>query len=97
MKFQKNRKKKWSELERKYRLESAQMDPMVSLTANDNWVEYTLRYIVNYKRRRVTKTELFTQILTAVESTEGKVKFASATFELVGAPNLNININKKES
>lgn len=84
----------WKVLQNKYRLEDAQTEPMVSLIANDNWVEYTLRYVVDYKKRRVTKTELFTRILKLVDATNGAVKFASATFELVAAPDLNINMKK---
>lgn len=87
-------KEKWDALQNKYRLEDAQTQPMVSLIANDNWVEYTLRYIVNYKRRRVTKTELFTQILKRVEATNGQIKFASATFHLVEAPEFKVKISE---
>ena len=87
-------REKWLLLQTKYRLEDAQTEPMVSLIANDNWVEYTLRYVVNYKKRRVTKTELFCRILKEVEATKGEIKFASATFHLVEAPDLNINIKK---
>lgn len=47
-------------LKRTYRLEDAQTDLMVSLVANDNYVEFTLRYMVSFKRRRATKTLLFT-------------------------------------
>jgi hypothetical protein len=53
-------KEKWKTLQSKYRLEDAQTEPMLSLIANDNWAEYTLRYVVGYKRR-LTKTE-FTKI-----------------------------------
>ncbi len=84
---------KWHQLQYKYRLEDAQTEPMVSLIANDNWVEFTLRYIVNYKRRRITKTELFTKILHEIESTGGEIKFASATFHLVEAPEFKVKIN----
>ncbi len=84
--------KKWKILQNIYRLEDAQTKPMVSLIANDNWVEFTLRYIVDYKRRRTTKTDLFTRILKAVEASEGKIKLASATFHLVEAPEFKINI-----
>ena len=76
-------REEWSNLQRKYRLEDAQTEPMVSIVANDNWVEFTLRYVVEYKKRRLTKTELFTAILTQIEATKGEVSFASATFELV--------------
>jgi len=85
---------KWMALRNKYRLEEAQTEPMVSLIANDNWVEYTLRYVVSYKRRRATKTELFSKILKEVEASNGKLKFASATFQLVEAPELKIKMEK---
>ncbi len=86
-------KEKWNELQNKYRLEDAQTEPMVSLIANDNWIEYTLRYVVSYKKRRVTKTELFTRILKEIEATNGEIKFASATFHLVEAPEIKVKIN----
>ncbi len=86
---------KWKSLQYKYKLEDAQTEPMVSLIANDNWVEFTLRYVVTYNKRRITKTALFTNILKAVDATQGKVKFASATFQLVEPSDLNINIKNK--
>ncbi len=88
---------KWRSLQNKYRLEDAQTDPMISLIANDNWVEFTLRYVVSYKKRRATKTELFTQILKKVEETNGKIKFASATFQLVEVPNFDVNIKERKT
>lgn len=88
-------KEKWHSLQNKYRLEDAQTEPMVSLVANDNWAEYTLRYVVGYKKRRLTKTALFTKILTQIEATNGVVKMASATFQLVQAPDFNINIKNQ--
>ncbi|PKA84154.1 small-conductance mechanosensitive channel [Ulvibacter sp. MAR_2010_11] len=84
----------WNELKSKYRLEEAQTEPMVSLIANDNWVEFTLRYVVDYKRRRATKTALYTKLLTAIDATKGEIKFASATFELVGAPEINVKMKE---
>lgn len=79
-------KKKWNELQRNYLLENAQTEPMVSIVANDNWVEFTVRYMVDYKKRRLTKTALFTLILKEVENSNGEIRFASATFHLVEAP-----------
>ncbi|WP_369764844.1 mechanosensitive ion channel family protein [Flavobacterium sp. WC2429] len=87
-------KEKWKKLQNKYRLEDAQTEPMISLVANDNWAEYTLRYVVGYKKRRFTKTALFSKILSQIEATNGEVKMASATFHLVQAPDFNINIKK---
>jgi len=88
-------KEKWKKLQNKYRLEDAQTEPMISLVANDNWAEYTLRYVVDYKKRRFTKTALFSKILNQIEATNGEVKMASATFQLVQTPDFNINMNKQ--
>jgi hypothetical protein len=33
------------------------------LIANDNWAEYTLRYVVGIKKKKIYKTELFTKNL----------------------------------
>lgn len=85
-------KEKWTALQKKYMLEDAQSEPMISLIANDNWVEYTLRYVVSYKKRRATKTILFTNILKEIEATYGEIKFASATFHLVEAPEIKIKM-----
>ena len=81
-------KNEWNALENKYRLEDTQTEPMVSLVINDNWVEFTLRYVVNYKKRRVTKTELYSRILKEVDETKGEIKFASAFY------NLNVQLNQ---
>lgn len=89
-------KQTWINLQHQYRLEDAQTEPMVSLIANDNWVEFTLRYVVGFKKRRVVKTELFIQILKQIEATQGEIKFASATFQVVGIPDLNVNIKAEE-
>lgn len=87
-------KEKWTVLQSKYRLEDAQTEPLVSLFANDNWVEYNLRFVVSYKNCRVTKTVLFIKILNEIEATNGKIKFASATFQLVEASELNVSFTK---
>lgn len=85
-------KEKWDDMQNKYRLEEAQTEAMVSLIANDNWVEFTLRYVVSYKERRATKTELFTKILNAVEASNGEIKFASATFQIVDIPEVKVSL-----
>ena len=82
-------------MQNKYLLEDAQTEPLVSLIANDNWVEFTLRFVVSYKKRRATKTELFTRILNQIEATNGEIKFASATFQLVDAPDFTVNVKKQ--
>lgn len=88
---------RWQGLRNRYRLEEAQTDPMVSLTANDKWVEFTLRYIVGYRKRRATKTALFTAILKAIEASEGKIRFASSTVQLVTTPGIEMGEKKDDT
>jgi small-conductance mechanosensitive channel len=83
--------KEWQAMLRKYNVERARVQPMVTLVANDNWMQYTIRYVVPYTKRRITQDELFTQILAAIDASDGKLVLASATVELVGAPPLVID------
>ena len=87
---------KWTALQQRFMLENAQTDPMVSLIANDNWIEFTVRYVVDYKKRRTTKTDLFMRILSEIEKLNGEIKFASATFQLVDSPDFRIKIDKND-
>jgi small-conductance mechanosensitive channel len=82
----------WKHIVSKFMIEDAMTEPMVSLVVNDNWVEFTIRYVVNFKRRRTTKDELFTNILNAVELEGSGIKFASATFHLVEAPEFKVSV-----
>jgi small-conductance mechanosensitive channel len=89
-------KEAWSEMVRKFRIEDAMVEPMVSFVATDNWLAYTLRYVVDYRRRRAVKDQLFTTILAAIEATGGRVQTASATFELTGMPPINVTTSVAE-
>jgi small-conductance mechanosensitive channel len=85
-------KEYWKQMVKKYIVEDAFTDPMISIVANDNWVEFTLRYVVDYKKRRGTKDRIFFLLLAAIEKTEGKVSFASTTIHLVETPPLKVQI-----
>ncbi len=81
----------WKDMVQKYRIENASVTPMITLVANDNWLEYTLRYVVDYQRRRATKDALFNRIMDLVDAADGRVQLASATFELVAAPPITVS------
>jgi small-conductance mechanosensitive channel len=85
-------KKTMTDMIKKYRIEEASVEPMVTVIANDNWMEFTVRYVVDYKRRRATKDILFNRILEMFDGSGGRVSFASATFHLVEAPVLNVKL-----
>ncbi len=84
----------WATMTKKYRVEKATTEPIVTLVANDNWIEFTIRYVVNYKKRRITKDQLFTSLLNKIKQTEGKVQLGSATFELTALPPLSIHVKQ---
>jgi len=87
----------WKEIVRKYLIEPASVEPMVTMIANDNWIEYTLRYVVDYKARRPTKDRIFTRVLEEFEKTGGKVSIASATFQLVEVPRIDVKLSGESS
>ena len=41
-------KDSWLKMVRQYRVEDANVEPMVTLRATDNWIEFTVRYVVDY-------------------------------------------------
>ena len=84
---------RWQELVRSYRIEDARVQPLATMAANDNWVEFTLRYVVDHRSRRTTQDALFTQILQAVDKSGGRVSLASATVQVVGAPPLRVTLD----
>jgi small-conductance mechanosensitive channel len=87
-------KKEWEVMVDKYRIENASVEPTVFIIANDNWVEFSLRYVVDYKKRRSVKDKLFRDIIEQVNNSDGKVQLASATFELVSLPGMNVSLDK---
>jgi len=81
---------KWKEVVKKYYIENAVVEPTLAITMTDNWIQFNIRYIVDYKKRRHTKHLLNEKIGRAIIETNGKVNLASATFEIVKIPNINI-------
>ncbi len=82
----------WKELVEKFLIEDASVEPMITMIANDNWIEFTIRYVVDYKARRTTKDKLFNSILNEVELHKEKVALASATFHLVETPTIDVRL-----
>ncbi|MGI8510824.1 MAG: mechanosensitive ion channel family protein [Gemmatimonadaceae bacterium] len=87
----------WDAMLRKYRLEEAKLEPMVTLIATDNWLEFTIRYVVDYRRRRITKDELFTRLLDRIDATEGRVSIASGTYDIVGVPPIRVSLERLDA
>ena len=67
---------------KKYLIEDARVKPMITIVVDENWITYTIRYVVDFKKRRGTKDEIFNKILDEFNKTNGKVSFASAAQEI---------------
>ncbi|MFA7327303.1 MAG: mechanosensitive ion channel family protein [Candidatus Kapaibacterium sp.] len=87
----------WKEIVDKYYIEDAQVDPTLAITMTDNWIQFNLRYIVDYKKRRYVKHLLNEEIGKRIQDTNGKVILASATFEIVRIPTVNHKEEKPKS
>ena len=69
----------------RYPLQRTQVEPTVHLTMTDNWIEISLRYIVDARERRKIKGQLHRELLQHFEAEE-KITIASMTVEIVGFP-----------
>lgn len=87
-------KEDWKNVVSKYYIEDAMVEPTLAITLTDNWIQFNLRYIVDYKKRRVTKHALQEQIQQAIEKTNGIVLLASTTFEVLKMPTTTIHVTK---
>jgi small-conductance mechanosensitive channel len=85
-------KESWQQMVRQFRVEDANVEPMITLRATDNWIEFTVRYVVDYRRRRWMKDHLFTRILEEIDKSGDKIRLASATFELVPGSHLDVQV-----
>jgi small-conductance mechanosensitive channel len=74
-----------------YPVHKATVEPTLYLVMTDNWIELTLRYVVEAQARRQVKTQLHHELLQHFESESG-ITVASATFEIVGFPPLKSDL-----
>jgi small-conductance mechanosensitive channel len=74
-------------LAERYPVHETEIEPTLYAVMTDNWIELTLRYIVEAQRRRKVKAQLHQELLHRFES-EADITVASATFEIVGFPPL---------
>lgn len=81
---------KWDDVVNKYYIEDASVEPILAISITDNWMRFNLRYIVDYKKRRITKHLLNEKIAAEINKTNGAVKLASATVEVVRIPSVKI-------
>ncbi|MHB9031320.1 MAG: mechanosensitive ion channel family protein, partial [Candidatus Latescibacterota bacterium] len=62
---------------------------------NDNWVEFILRYVVDYKQRRGTKDQIFTRLLEEIKQSGGRVQIATTSFRVTSVPDVNVSVKRE--
>ena len=82
----------WERLFRRYLIESASVEPLITLRVTENWLEYTLRYVVDYKQRRAKANQLFQYIMDEIDRSEGQVAIAARPIHLVQTPPLDVHV-----
>jgi len=76
------------EFQRRYAVKAVDIEPKVYYRLTDNWLELTVRFVVKDHGVRKVKDAMSRDILSALE--EAQIGIASATFEIVGLPPLQI-------
>lgn len=84
----------WRRILKKYLLENAGVEPQVTLVLTDNWMEFTLRYVVDVKTRRSTKDHLYQRILEEFDRVGDRARIASTTVQLVQPPPLEVRLQR---
>ena len=74
-------------VERYPALQKTSIEPQLYTEMTDNWIELTLRYVVDPRERRTVKAKLNHELLQHFIA-ESDITVASATFEIVGFPPL---------
>lgn len=84
----------WDNFVRCNRADEAGLDSVVTMSFDQNWIEFTLRYVTDYRVRRSTKDRLFTGILEKFEQTDGKVAVATPVMQLTDIPPISLSADK---
>jgi small-conductance mechanosensitive channel len=85
----------WMPVTRRYLIEAASVHPTTFMIANQNWIEFTLRYVVDFKVRRLAKDRLFTRILEEIDKSADKVGIAASTLNIEKLAPLEVRISRK--
>jgi small-conductance mechanosensitive channel len=81
-----------NDLERRYMIKRADLDPRVYFRLTDNWCEMTVRFIVDAHRVRDVKDHMSRDIIDGLDA--AKIGIASGTYEVVGMPELQVHLSE---
>ena len=69
----------WNRITENYRIENPLLEPIVTLQANGEALEFSLSYIVDYTKRTIVKDQLFTKIVDEVANSNGRLEWESSS------------------
>ena len=84
-----------AEMERRYFVERADLEPRVFLRLTDNWVELSVRFVVEDHGIRNVKSDISREILDQFDQVG--IGIASGTYEVVGMPQLRVQLVDNKS
>jgi small-conductance mechanosensitive channel len=79
--FLKGAEEQMRQMERIFMVPHFEIEPAVYIKVTDNWVELTLRYLVDPKRRRNASTFIFSEVFRQFQKRKD-IKIASSTMDL---------------
>ncbi len=82
----------WKGVVQKYMIDNARIEPLVTIRPDQNWIEFRVRYIVDYRSRGATKDRLYSRILEEVDQSANRIQIATAGFELLSLPALSVKL-----
>ncbi len=78
------------ELERRYFVKRSELEPRVYVRLTDNWIELSVRFVVEVEGIRKLKSEISREILDHFE--QAGISIASGTYEVVGMPPMKVQV-----
>ncbi|NJO32594.1 MAG: mechanosensitive ion channel [Rhodospirillales bacterium] len=75
---------RWERFVEKYLIERARVAPLVTMVVTGDFIEFTVRYITDYKSRRTSKDALSREILAGLEQHHDTIVLGATTIELLG-------------
>jgi small-conductance mechanosensitive channel len=81
-------------LEQRYFIDLDSVEPKVFLNLTDNWIELHLRVLTPIRGTRAVKDEIQRNVIARFE--EAGIGIASATFEIVGLPPVQVSVQQPQ-
>ena len=82
-----------NDLQKRFRVEPIDLEPRVFFRITDNWLELSLRFIVGTHLIRVIKDKMSRFIVVELE--KAGIGIASATYDIVGFPTIDVRSSGK--